>query len=144
VVWITKYRHKIITPEIGSGLEELLIQGCTSRNLAVVKGHIDIDHARLLLPCPPTLSAAKIVQYLKDRSSRLLQEEYKVLRKCYWGQHLWARGYFCATVGSVTEEMIKSYIEGHGDLDNITMYDDFESSTFIALYRFDVSEGFSP
>jgi len=127
VVWITKYRHKIITREIARRLKELLIQGCISRNLVVVKGHIDIDHVRLLLSCPPTLSAAKIVQYLKGRSSRLLQEEYRDLQRRYWGQHLWARGYFCATVGSVTDEMIKSYIEGHNDSDNITTYDDFES-----------------
>jgi putative transposase len=40
-----------------------------------------------------------------------LQEEFPELKKRYWGQHLWARGYFCATVGSVTEETIKEYIE---------------------------------
>ena len=47
----------------------------------------------------------------KGRSSRKLQEEFPELRKRYWGQHLWARGYFCATVGAVDEEMIKAYIE---------------------------------
>jgi putative transposase len=40
----------------------------------------------------------------------MLQEEYEGLRKRYWGQHLWARGYFCATVGSVTKEKIQEYI----------------------------------
>ena len=127
IVWITKYRHKIITPEIGRRLKELLVQGSMSRGLTVVKGHIDRDHVHLLLSCPPNMAVSKIVQYLKGRSSRLLQEEYKVLQRRYWGQHLWARGYFCATVGSVTEEMIKEYIEGHDDTDTISMYDDFES-----------------
>ena len=41
----------------------------------------------------------------------MLQEEFAHLRKTYWGQHLWARGYFCATVGAVTEDMIKEYVE---------------------------------
>ncbi|MEG2338183.1 MAG: IS200/IS605 family transposase [Clostridium sp.] len=50
------------------------------------------------------------MQYLKGRSSRLLQEQFSELQKKYWGQHLWARGYFCATVGNVTEEMIRNYI----------------------------------
>ena len=50
-----------------------------------------------------------------SRSSRLLQEEFSQLKKRYWGQHLWGRGYFCATVGSVTEEMIKEYIEKHAE-----------------------------
>lgn len=54
---------------------------------------------------------SKIVQYLKGRFSRLIQDEFPELKKRYWGQHLWARGYFCATVGSVTEETIKKYIE---------------------------------
>ena len=53
----------------------------------------------------------KLVQYIKGRSSRRLQEEFPELRKRYWGQHLWARGYFCATVGAVDEATIKAYIE---------------------------------
>jgi putative transposase len=52
----------------------------------------------------------KPVQYIKGRSSRKLQEEFPELRKRYWG-HLWARGYFCATVGAVDEATIKAYIE---------------------------------
>jgi putative transposase len=55
------------------------------------------------------------MQLLKGRSSRLLQEEFEELRKRYWGQHLWAVGYFCRTVGAVTEEMIKDYIENQQD-----------------------------
>jgi putative transposase len=51
------------------------------------------------------------MQLLKGKSSKMLQEEFGELRKRYWGQHLWARGYFCRTVGAVTEEMIKAYIE---------------------------------
>lgn len=50
------------------------------------------------------------MQYLKGRSSRLLQDEFPELKKRYWGQHLWARGYFCATVGNVSEEIIRNYI----------------------------------
>jgi putative transposase len=57
------------------------------------------------------LPKAKIVQYIKGRSSRRLQEEFPALRKRYWGQHLWARGYFSATVGAVDEKTIMAYIE---------------------------------
>jgi putative transposase len=59
----------------------------------------------------PHLAPSKIVQYIKGRSSRRLQEEFPQLRKRYWGQHLWARGYFCATVGAVDEKTIMAYIE---------------------------------
>ena len=130
IVWITKYRYKVITPEIGRRLKELLIQGCACRSIVVVKGHIDADHVHLLLSCPPSLSPSKIVQYLKGRSSRLLQEEYPQLRNRYWGQHLWGRGYFCATVGVITEEMIKEYIEKHNEPSGeITVRGEFESQS---------------
>ena len=128
IVWITKYRYKAITPEIGKRLKGLLIQGSVCRGITIVTGHIDTDHVHLLLSCPPSLSPSKIVQYLKGRSSRLLQEEYPQLRKRYWGQHLWGRGYFCATSGVVTEETVKEYIRGHSeDSDNITIHGEFES-----------------
>ena len=65
----------------------------------------------MLIGCSPNIAPSKIVQYPKGRSSRLIQDEFPDLKKKYWGQHLWARGYFCATVGSVTEETIKRYIE---------------------------------
>ena len=54
---------------------------------------------------------AKIVQYLKGKSSYRLQREFREWQKRYWGQHLWGRGYFCATVGAVTAEQIKRYLE---------------------------------
>jgi putative transposase len=128
IVWITKYRYKIITPEIGRRLKELLIQGCGCRGMTIVTGHIDKDHVHLLLSCPPSLSPSKIAQYLKGRSSRILQDEYPQLKKRYWGQHLWGRGYFCATTGVISQEMIKEYIESHVESsDNITIGGEFES-----------------
>jgi len=65
----------------------------------------------MLVSAPPELWPAQMVQYIKGRSSRRLQEEFPELRKRYGGQHLWARGYFCATVGAVDEKTIREYIE---------------------------------
>ncbi|KUO76345.1 MAG: transposase, partial [Desulfosporosinus sp. BRH_c37] len=110
IIWVTKYRYKILGGEISKRLRELVRQGCEARNITIVQGNIGRDHVHMLLSCPPSLAPSKIVQYLKGRSSRLLQDQYPELKKRYWGQHLWARGYFCATVGSVTEETIKKYI----------------------------------
>ena len=74
------------------------------------RGSVGKDHIHLLLSCPPSLAPSKILQYLKGRSSRILQDQFPELKKRYWGQHLWARDYFCATVGDVTEETIRNYI----------------------------------
>ena len=118
IIWVTKYRYKVIDKKIGLRLRELIRQGCESRNMTIIKGNVGKDHVHLLLSCPPTIAPSKIVQYLKGRSSRLIQDEFPELKKRYWGQQLWARGYFCSTVGSVTEETIKRYIENQ-ETDNI-------------------------
>jgi putative transposase len=81
------------------------------------KGSIALDHVHLLLSIPPQLALSKIVQQLKGITSRKLQQEFPELRKRYWGQHFWARGYFVVSMGNVTTEMIKNYIEHHFEED---------------------------
>ena len=76
-----------------------------------MSGNVRANHIHLLVSCPTDVAPSKIVQYLKGKSSFLLQREFRALQKRYWGQHLWAQGYFCATVGAVNEEMIKRYVE---------------------------------
>ena len=115
VVWITKYRKKILSGKIANRLKVLLIQGCSAKNITIIKGSIQSDHVHLLISAPTTLSVAQIMQYLKGRSSKKLQEEFSMLRKQFWGQHMWATGYFCRTVGTLTNAIIKEYIENQND-----------------------------
>ena len=72
------------------------------------------DHVRLMVSNPPKLSASDLAQYVKGRSSHLLHREFAELRRRYWGQQLWARGYFCASAGTVTDEMIRAYLAQQG------------------------------
>jgi putative transposase len=111
IIWVTKYRYKVLRGEIALRLRELIRQGCEARNIKIVQGNVGKDHVHILISCPPSLAVSKIVQYLKGRSSRLIQDEFPELKKRYWGQHLWGRGYFCVTVGGVTEETVRQYIE---------------------------------
>ena len=111
LVWVTKYRYQILTGEVALRVRELIRQTCEARNITILSGHVSRDHIHLHVSSPPELSPSKIAQYIKGRSSRLIQQEFPHLRKRYWGRHLWARGYFCATVGKVTEKMIAAYIE---------------------------------
>ena len=111
VIWVTKYRYKVMRGRVAERARELIRQICQARDVVIVRGAISPDHVHMLLSVPPNLAPAKVVQYIKGRSSRLLQAEFPELGKRYWGQHLWARGYFCATVGAVDEETIKHYIE---------------------------------
>jgi putative transposase len=110
-VWVTKYRYHVLTGEVAQHARELIRQTCEARNITILGGHISKDHVHLHVSSPPELAPSKIAQYLKGRSSRLIQQEFPHLRKRYWGKHLWARGYFCASVGRVTEKMLAAYIE---------------------------------
>jgi putative transposase len=129
-VWLTKYRYKVLCGPIAVRLRELLVQGCSARGITIIEGSIGKDHVHMLISCPASLAPSKIMQYLKGRSSRLIQDDFPELKKRYWGQHLWARGYFCATVGSVTRETIQKYIEEqilHGDANHFKITDEFQS-----------------
>jgi putative transposase len=111
VVWITKYRKPVLSGEIAIRLRDLIREICKSMDVEIIKGHVSKDHLHLLVSVPPHLSVSKLVQYLKGKSSRKLLSEYKRLAKQFWGRHLWARGYFVASSGNVTDEVIAKYIE---------------------------------
>ena len=112
-VWVTKYRYKVLRGEVAERARSLIRQICMSRDIKILRGNVSANHIHVLVSCPPTLSPSRVAQYLKGTPSRKLQEEFPHLKKRYWGRHLWARGYFCASVGAVTQEQIKEYIEKH-------------------------------
>lgn len=115
-VWKTKYGYPVLRGDIALRLRDLLRQICSENDLTVVRGNVRSNHIHVLISAPSHLSPAKIVQYLKGKSSYRLQREFPELKKKYWGSHLWSRGYFCCTVGAVTEEMVKKYIEDQDDV----------------------------
>jgi putative transposase len=114
VGWITKIVTRFCEDEWPSGHATCCARSAQTREVVIIRGAVSPDHIHMLVSCLATLAPAKVVQYLKGRSSRRLQDEFPELRKRYWGQHLWARGYFCASVGAVDEETIKKYIENNG------------------------------
>jgi putative transposase len=111
IVWITKYRKPILLEEIRMRVRELIRETCTSLDVEIIRGHVAKDHIHLMVSVPPYISVSKLVQSIKGRTSRKLLDEFRSLKKAFWGQHLWARGYFVATTGNVTDEIIMNYIE---------------------------------
>jgi len=118
LVWITKYRKVALTGKIAERARELIRIVCRNNEVEILAGHLSKDHVHLLVSVPPHLSAAKLVQYIKGYTSRKLQMEYKELNKQFWGQHLWARGYFAASSGNVTDEVIIEYIKNQDIAEN--------------------------
>ena len=109
-VWVTKYRKRILTGEVGNRLRDLVREICRTHEIEILQGAVSADHVHVLLSCPPNISPSKIMQYIKGKSSRKLMMEFKHVQKQYWGRHLWARGYFVASSGNVTDEIIMEYI----------------------------------
>ena len=111
VVWISKYRYAVLVGDVGLRVRELLREIAKSSGMQIHAGAVNRDHVHLLITIPPNLSVSRAVQYLKGKSSTRLLREFASLRKKYWGQHLWARGYWVATSGNVTDEIWMEYIK---------------------------------
>ncbi len=111
LVWATKYRYSVLSGDVGERCRELLREIAMSKEMFIYAGSINRNHVHMLIGIPPQLSVSRAVQYLKGKSSHKLLSEYKSLRKRYWGQNLWARGYWVASSGNVTDEVWKDYIK---------------------------------
>jgi putative transposase len=110
LVWVTKYRYPVLGGDVGNRCRELLRETARAHEMVVHAGSINRDHVHMLVSIPPSLSISRAVQHLKGRSSHKLLSEFGLLRKRYWGQHLWARGYWVVSSGNVTDEMWAEYI----------------------------------
>ena len=101
----------ILGGDVGQRARELLREIARANEMTIYAGAINRDHVHMLISIPPQMSVSRAVQFLKGKSSHKLLTEFQSLRKRYWGQHLWARGYWVATSGNVTDEVWKKYIE---------------------------------
>jgi putative transposase len=112
-VWVTKYRYQVLNGDISLRVRDLVRQTCEAFEIKILSGVVSNDHVHIVVSAPPNMAPSEIMRRIKGRTARKLFEEFPTLKKRYWGKHFWARGYFCVTVGQMTEEMIKSYLEHH-------------------------------
>jgi len=124
LIWITKYRKPVLAGKAGLRLRELIREICATYSVQILKGHVSVDHVHIFISMPPQLSVSRIAQYIKGKTSRKLLDEFPNLKKTFWGQHFWARGYFAVTSGTITDEMIMDYI-AHQDEDSERRGDEF-------------------
>ena len=113
IVWVTKYRYQVLTGEVQKRCRTLLIQDCEFLDIEILKGAVSKDHIHMHIEYPPKLSISMIMKQLKGRSSALLQKEFPHLKKRYWGQRFWAKGYGAWSTSNITDEMVQQYIEHH-------------------------------
>lgn len=124
LVWVTKYRKPVMSGKVAYRIRELVREICSTYNVQILRGHVSKDHVHIFISMPPQVSVGKIAQYIKGKTSRKLLDEFPPLKKQFWGQHFWARGYFAVSSGSITDEMIMDYIANQ-DEDAEKRGDDF-------------------
>jgi putative transposase len=109
LTWCPKRRKPILTGKIKERCQQLLQEKCQSKGWQIIELAIQPDHIHLFVRVWPSDSAAEVVKELKGVTSFYLRQEFKpILSKL---PSLWTRSYFAATVGSVSAEGIKAYIE---------------------------------
>ena len=109
-VWITKYRKPILRGDVGVRLRQIVRDICAELEIEIIKGHVSKDHVHIFASCVPHVSPSYAMQRVKGKSSRKLLQEFNHLKRLCWGKHVWARGFFVASSGNVTDEVIVEYI----------------------------------
>ena len=115
IVWITKYRKRVLSGHLRLRVREIVAQVANELNIKIINGVLSADHVHIFAEIPPHLSVSEFVKIAKGRSSRKIQQEFPQIHKEYWGRHFWGRGYFSSTSGNVTDEIINNYIDQHSD-----------------------------
>ena len=117
-IWIPKYRFRVLEGAIKKRIEELIGQICEAMEILIVEGKICKDHVHVCLSVPPKYSPAEVMKQIKGKSLEAVFKEFPELKKRYWGQHFWGRGYFVSTIG-IDEMTIKDYIKNQQEDDTV-------------------------
>ncbi len=109
LIWCSKYRRPVLTGEAELRLRELILQRADFLGVEIVSVEIMPEHVHVFVKCPPTFSPHQIVKQIKGYSSRVLRDEYPTIRSRI--PTLWTNSYYCESVGHISEDTVKKYIE---------------------------------
>jgi len=114
IVFVTKYRKKVITAEILKDLEEVFSRLCSNAKSDLIKFNGESDHVHLLVDISPDIAPSKLVNTLKTISSRTIRKKYaEYLKPFYWKPVFWTGAYFVTSSGGAPLETLKDYIKNH-------------------------------
>ena len=110
IVFISKYRKKQLYGRLKEDVRDVLKTLCAYKKVEIVEGAVCSDHVHLCVCIPPKMSVSEFMGYLKGKSALMIYDKHPELGS-KWNKSFWARGYYVATVGNLTEEAIKKYIQ---------------------------------
>jgi putative transposase len=109
VVWVPKYRRKVLVPPIDARLKVLIIETVEKWGQEFVEVEVMSDHVHLLVGCDPQFGIHHLIRLVKGSTSHTLRQEFPALKKKL--PSLWNNSYYCGSTGGVTLEVIKQYVE---------------------------------
>ena len=112
IVWIPKYRKRVLDGKLAERLLELLTECAEVNRWRIDELNVQRDHVHMLVQLRPDISVSKVVQLFKGKSSYIIRKEFPHLEEFYWGkaESFWGDGFFVETVGQISETTIKEYI----------------------------------
>jgi putative transposase len=111
LVWCVKYRHTLLTRQIGDRVKEIVSEIAANIGTEIIEIETDTDHVHVLIRLKPSLSVSQVLHRFKGASARRIFQEFPQLRRRLWGGHLWSPSSFSSTVGGVTLEAVKKYVK---------------------------------
>ena len=110
IVWLPKYRRRVLSGVIATRVEELLRECAEVNNWRIDELNIQQDHIHMIVQLRPDVSVSRAVQLFKGKSSRIMRKEFPKLKEFFWGASFWSDGFFVETVGMVDLKKIKNYV----------------------------------
>jgi putative transposase len=126
LVWVPKYRRKVLYGDIRKHLGGVLRELAIQRESDILEGHLMKDHLHMLISIPPKYSVAQVVGFMKGKSAIQIARTFGGRKQNFTGQHFWARGYFVSTVGrdeTVIRQYIKTQEQEDRRLDQLAMFE---------------------
>lgn len=111
IVFCPKYRYKILDEVVSKYVHQEIYRLCTQKEgVEILELNVQSDHVHLIVWIPPKYAVSRFVGYLKGKLALRLFDRFPGLRKRYWGQHVWSRGYCVSSVG-LDEDHIRKYVK---------------------------------
>jgi len=115
LVFVVKYRKKVITDDISERLREIFEYIASTYNITLQEWNHDTDHVHILFRAHPNTYISKFINAYKSASSRLIKKEFPCLRDSLWKEYFWSRSFCLLTAGGAPLEVLKRYIESQGE-----------------------------
>ena len=106
----------LVSQQVSDDIKQFSYEICQKHKVIIKYMETDKDHIHYMIETEPTMSVSKIVNLMKSYTTYHIWKRYpNYLRKHFWKEHtFWTDGYFACSVGNVSEEMLKKYIENQG------------------------------